>query len=277
MIAVVCLILVFTFQSSARLAAMYGLAVSVTMLATSLAFYVVATTVFMWPKRYVIPGMLPFLLIDTLFVTSGLPKFLDGAWVPIAVSALISFVCLTWLRGRRALARSLTADQEPVADFIAGRKAGPPAKPEYAVLLTGDPSGVPFVRLHHWMPEFLADKTVVLLNLLPAARPYIEQNKRVVFEELAPSLHVLKASFGYMEEPALRYVVRACQKLGVELDSENTTFFYSSPILVGSQTGGMRGWQRGLFTWLSHVSRSLVDDMEIPPDRRVGLGVEIQL
>ena len=275
MIAVVCLILVFTFQSSARLAAMYGLAVSVTMLATSLAFYVVATTVFKWPRRYVIPGMLPFVLIDVLFVTSGLPKFLDGAWVPLAVSAVISFVCLTWLRGRRALARALTVDQQPVAEFLVGRKATTDA--EYAVLLTGDPSGVPFVREHHWMPEFLADKTVVLLNLMPAARPYVEQNERVVFEKLAPSLHVLKASFGYMEEPSLRYIIRACEKLGVELDSKDTTFFYSSPILVGRETGGMRKWQRGLFTWLSHVSRSLVDDMEVPPDRRVGLGIEIQL
>jgi KUP system potassium uptake protein len=275
-IAIVCLILVFTFQSSARLAAMYGLAVSVTMLATSLAFYVVATTVFNWPKRYVIPGMLPFVLIDTLFVTSGLPKFLDGAWVPLAVSAAISFVCLTWLRGRRALSRALIADQQPVADFVAGRKE-PAANAEYAVLLTGDPNGVPFVREHHWMPEFLADKTVVLLNLLPAARPYVEQSKRVVFERIAPSLHVVKASFGYMEEPALRYIVRACAKLGVELDDKDTTFFYSSPILVGRQSGGMRNWQRGLFTWLSHVSRSLVDDMEIPPDQRVGLGIEIQL
>jgi KUP system potassium uptake protein len=215
-------------------------------------------------------------LIDTLFVTSGLPKFLDGAWVPIVISAVITFTCLTWLRGRRALAQALTIDQEPVADYLAKHKAAA-TNSEYAVLLTGDPNGVPFVREHHWMPEFLANKTVVLLNLLPAARPYVEQAHRVVVERPSPSLHVLKASFGYMEEPALRYIVRACEKLGVELNSESTTFFYSSPILVGRQTGGMRKWQRGLFSWLSRTSRSLVDDMEIPPDRRVGLGVEIQI
>ena len=184
LIAVVCLILVFTFRSSARLAAMYGLAVACTMLATTLAFFVVATTVFKWKKRFVIPGISLFVLIDTVFVTSGLPKFLDGAWVPIAVSAAIAFVSLTWLRGRRALARALTVDQQPVPEYLAEHKA--PATPTgCTVLLTSDPSGVPFVRHHEWMPAFLRDKMIVLLTLLPASRPYVEQIHRVTIEKVA--------------------------------------------------------------------------------------------
>jgi KUP system potassium uptake protein len=277
LVAVVCLILVFTFQSSARLAAMYGLAVSCTMLATSLAFYVVATTVFKWPKRYVIPGMAPFVLIDTLFVTSGLPKFLDGAWVPIIVAAAIAFVSLTWLRGRRALAAALAADQQPIPEFLADHEA-PAGATERTVLLTNDPGGVPFVRQHHWMPEFLDGKTVVLLTLLPAARPYVEQVRRVTIDEVAPCLYVVKASFGYMEEPSLRTIFRACDKLGfTSLNDDRTTFFYASPILVGRQTGGMHNWQRAVFSWLARTSRSLIDDMEVPPDRRVGIGIEIEI
>ncbi len=276
LIAVVCLILVFTFRSSERLAAMYGLAVACTMLATTLAFFVVATTVFKWKKRFVIPGISLFVLIDTLFVTSGLPKFLDGAWVPIAVSAAIAFVSLTWLRGRRALARALTVDQQPVTEYLGEhRETATPVG--CTVLLTSDPTGVPFVRHHEWMPAFLRDKMIVLLTLMPASRPYVEQTHRVTLEKIAPSLFVVKASFGYMEQPSVRYIFRACDKLGFDLDDERTTFFYSAPIIVGLQRGGMRGWQRGLFSWLARVSRPLVDDMEVPPDRRVGLGIEIQL
>jgi KUP system potassium uptake protein len=276
MIAIVCLILVFTFRSSARLAAMYGLAVACTMLATTLAFYVVATTVFRWKKVYVILGISLFALIDAVFVTSGLPKFLDGAWVPIAVSIVIAFVCLTWLRGRRRLASALAVDQQPVAEYLAENKA-PVTPTGSTVLLTGDPSGVPFVRRHEWMPAFLHDKKVVLLTLLPAARPYVEQARRVTLDTISPSLFVLKASFGYMEEPSIRYIFRACDKLGLDINDEHTTFFYSAPVIVGGAKGGMRNWQRGLFSWLSRVSRSLIDDMEVPPDRRIGLGVEIQL
>ncbi|HUN30120.1 MAG TPA: KUP/HAK/KT family potassium transporter [Alphaproteobacteria bacterium] len=276
LLAVVCLILVVTFRSSAHLAAAYGLAVACTMLATSVAFFVVATRVFHWRKRYVLPGISLFVLIDALFVLSGLPKFIDGAWVPLAVSALVAFVSLTWLKGRRSLARALAVDQMPIARFLAEHPR-PEAPVGQTVMLTNDPSGVPFVHNHRWMPAFLSDKKIVLLTLNPAARPYVEQVRRVAIEQLAPSLFVVKANFGYMEEPSLRHIFRACKKLDFMIDDEETTFFYSAPIIVGRPKEGMKRYQRALFAWLSRVSRSLVDDMEVPPDRRVGLGVEIQI
>ncbi len=277
LLAVVCLILVFTFQSSARLASAYGLAVACTMLATTLAFFVVATTVFKWRKRYVIPGISLFVLIDTLFVTSGLPKFLDGAWVPIAVSAGIAFVSLTWLKGRRALARALAADQQPVAQFIAQQQPPPDSTFGQAVLLTNDPSGIPFARSHPWLPRFLKHRKVVLLTLDPASRPYVEQVRRVAIEQLAPTLFVVRASFGYMEDPSIKYVLLACNKLDFMLDDDNTTFFFSAPAITGRAKDGMHQSQRVLFAFLSRVSRSLVDDLEIPPDRRVGVGVEVEI
>ena len=277
LLAVVCLILVFTFRSSARLASAYGLAVACTMLATSLAFFVVATTVFKWRKRYVIPAISLFVLIDTLFVTSGLPKFLDGACVPIAVSVVIAFVSLTWLKGRRTLARALAADQQPVAEFIAQLHPPSGAPIGQTVMLTNDPSGIPFVHGHPWLPHFLNDKRIVLLTLDPASRPYVEQTRRVTIEQLAPTLFVLRASFGYMEDPSIKYVLRACSKLDFKLDDEHTTFFFSAPAIIGRAKDGMHQSQRALFAWLSRVSRSLVDDLEIPPDRRVGIGVEVEI
>ena len=141
------------------------------MLATSLAFFVVATTVFKWRKRYVIPGISLFVLIDTIFVTSGLPKFLDGAWVPLAVSAVIAFVSLTWLKGRRTLARALAADQQPVAEFIAQLHPPSGATIGQTVMLTNDPSGIPFVHTHPWLPHFLNDRKIVLLTLDPRRGP----------------------------------------------------------------------------------------------------------
>ena len=104
LLALVCILLVVTFRSSDRLASAYGLAVACTMLATSITFYVVATTVLGWRKRFAVPLMAVFIAIDLLFVLAGLPKFMDGAWVPLAISGIIALVSLTWLAGRRALA-----------------------------------------------------------------------------------------------------------------------------------------------------------------------------
>ena len=277
LLAVVCLILVVTFRSSARLASAYGLAVACTMLATTLAFFVVATAVFKWPKRYVVPGISLFALIDTTFVLSGLPKFLDGAWIPLAVSGILAFISLTWLKGRRSLAHSLAADQQPVGEFIAQRRPRAGATAGQAVLLTNDPSGIPFVRSHPWLPHLLDDKKVVLLTLNPASRPYVEQARRVTIEQLAPELFVLRASFGYMEDPSIKYVLRACSKLDFNLDDEHTMFFFSAPAIIGRAKDGMHQSQRVLFAWLTRVSRSLVDDLEIPPDRRVGIGVRVEI
>lgn len=276
LIGIACLLLVFTFRSSARLASAYGLAVACTMLATTIAYYVVATNTFHWHRRFVVPAVGVFALIDTCFVIAGLPKFLDGAWVPLVVSALIGFISLTWLKGRRALARALAADQEPLAEFL-GKRDGKIVPISRVVVLTSDPTGVPFVRQHHWMPEMLSDKTLLLLTLTPAARPYIPQPQRVTIERLGSEVYVLKASFGYMEQPSLRYIQRACETHEFPLSDEMTTFFFSAPVIVPSERGGMRSWQRALFMWLSRVSRSLVDDLNLPADRRVGLGVEIQI
>jgi len=276
LLAVFCLLLVVTFRRSSALASAYGLAVACTMLATTIAYFVVTTQVFKWRKRYVLPVISLFVLVDATFVLSGLPKFLDGAWFPIAVSAVIAYVSLTWLRGRRALARALAADQQPVARFVAERKAI--AAPESrVVLLTSDPSGIPFVLQHRWMPAMLCNKTVVLLTLMPAARPYIERANRVRVEQLGPELYALRASFGYMEQPNFARIERACEMANFSLDDETTTFFYAAPVLRALEHGGMRRWQRALFTWLSAISRSLIDDIDVPAERRVALGIEIQI
>jgi KUP system potassium uptake protein len=275
-LAVVCLLLVITFRSSDRLASAYGLAVSCTMLATTISYCTIAITVFKWSKRAVLSGMAIFLAIDATFVLAGLPKFWDGAWVPIAISAAVATICLTWLRGRRALAFALAEDQVPIARYV--QQYDRPVRPKAnAILLTREPSGVPFVRRHPWMPSLLADKKIVLLMLSLAARPYVEESNRVTIETIDPTLVVVRAYFGYMEQPNIARVIYACNRMHVHLHDGDTAFFFSVPAIVRKARGGMRPWQRGLFAWLQAVSRPLIEDLEIPPAQRVGIGVEVPL
>ena len=117
-LAIVCIMLVVTFQSSARLASMFGLAVSATMLATDIVFFVVATRVLHAKLWVIVPFTAVFAALDATFFLAGLPKFMDGAWVPLVVAGIISIVAVTWLTGRRAVARALRASQEPVEAFL---------------------------------------------------------------------------------------------------------------------------------------------------------------
>lgn len=274
-LAIVCVTLVITFQSSARLAAMFGLAVSMTMLATDIVFYIVATRVLKWPRYAVIPLVALFGALDATFVAAGLPKFLDGAWVPLAIAAVFTTVGVTWLTGRRALAHALAAEQEPLRQFLA--EYPPLEKPPRGtvVILTGDPTGVPFVNNHRWLAELVTDEIIVLMTVSPVPRPYVEEEDRVQFDFASNRFVRIKASFGYMERPRITPILNACQAATLDLDNDNTSFIYAGPAIVAKPSGGLPYLQRRLFEVLMRLSRTLAEDLEVKASRRVELGVEV--
>ncbi len=273
-LAVVCVLLVVTFQSSARLAAMFGLAVSATMLATDIVFFVVATRVLHWKPIVIVPFTVAFAALDATFFLAGLPKFLDGAWVPLVVAGVIAVVAVTWLTGRRAVARGLAAGQEPVEQFIKDYGPQDTVPNGTIVFLTGDPTGVPFVKNHRWLGPLVADEQLVLLTVAPVPVPYVTEDDRVTIDRSSDRFVRVRASFGYMERPELAPILRACESDKFELDKETTSFVYANPLVVAAKQGGLPRWQRGLFAWLQHNSRSLATELEIPASRRVELSVE---
>lgn len=275
MLAIVCILLVITFRSSDRLAAMFGLAVSVTMLATDILFYVVARHALKWKRLPAIAAAGAFGLLDVVFVFAGLPKFLDGAWVPLAVSAVLVLVALTWLMGRRAVARELHGHREPVEKFL--RTHRPLAHPARGtvVLLSGDPAGVPFVASHHWLGRLMNDETIVLLTVISVPRPYVAAEERVTIERVSTRFIRIHATFGYMEVPRIATILRACELHELELDRDTTSFVYASPVIVERRRDGLPRWQRKLFELMQGLSRSLAVELEIKANRRIEVGVEV--
>ncbi len=273
-LAIVCVLLVVTFQSSARLASMFGLAVSATMLATDLVFIVVAMRVLRWNPFLVVPFTLAFGALDATFFIAGLPKFLDGAWVPLVVAGVIAILAVTWLTGRRAVAQGLAAGQEPVDQFVKQYGEMDTAPEGTIVFLTGDPTGVPFVRNHRWLGPLVADDQLVLLTIAPVPIPYVPPDQRVTIDRSSHRFVRIRANFGYMERPTLEPILRACEHGKFDLDKETTSFVYANPLVVAAPHGGLPRWQRELFTWLQNNSRSLATELEIPANRRIELSVE---
>ena len=277
LLAIVCILLVVTFQSSARLASMFGLAVSATMLATDIVFFVVATRVLRWKPIAVVPFTVFFAALDGTFFLAGLPKFLDGAWVPLVVAAAITTVAITWLAGRKAVARGLAAGQEPLDSFLQAQQNAGEVTDDTIVMFTGDPSGVPFVKNHHWLEPLIAERQLVLMTFAPVPVPYVSEDHRVTIDRSSPRFARVRAEFGYMERPRLEPIVQACEAENLGLQKSNTSFLYAQPIVVPAATGGFPRWQRGLFAWLQNNSRSLATELEIPVSQRVELSVEAQV
>ena len=273
-LAIVCIMLVVTFQSSARLASMFGLAVSATMLATDIVFFVVATRVLHAKLWVIVPFTAVFAALDATFFLAGLPKFMDGAWVPLVVAGIISIVAVTWLTGRRAVARALRASQEPVEAFLRTHGNLPQPPRGSIVLLTGDPTGVPFVDQHRWLEPLIADEQIILLTVVLAPRPYVAEDQRVSIDRISNRFVRVSAKFGYMENPRLKPILAVCEAERLDIDKVDTSFVFASPVIVRSDTGGLPAWQRHLFRWLQRNARTLATELEIPASRRVELGVE---
>jgi KUP system potassium uptake protein len=273
-LAIVCVLLVVTFQSSARLASMFGLAVSATMLATDIVFFVVATRVLHWKPVAILPFTAFFAVLDATFFAAGLPKFIDGAWVPLVIAGVISLVAVTWLTGRRAIARALQGSQEPVESFLRTHGTLPHAPAGTIVLLTGDPTGVPFVHHHRWLEPILAGEQIVLLTVVMAPKPYVEEDVRVSIDRISNRFVRVSAAFGYMENPRLKPILEACESERLDIDDPGTSFVFANPVVVRLEPGGLPHWQRALFRWLQRNARTLAAELDIPAGRRVELGVE---
>jgi KUP system potassium uptake protein len=272
-----CALLIVTFRSSDRLAAAYGLAVAVTMAATSIAFYLVVSRVRKWNPVLAVITLFGFLLVDGSFVLAGLPKFLDGGYVPFAISAAITTIALTWLEGRRCVAKSLHEQIEPVEQFLTETYDQPlPVASGTMVFLTGDPNGVPFMTKHRWLRMRAHHERIVLLTLVRAPGPYADPAKQVQIERLSDRLVRVTGMFGYMEAPRIAPILAACGAGGLKLDDSETSFFYADPKLIPVDHGMPRSL-RWLFGVLARNSRPLPDDLQIPADRRVEIGVEVKI
>jgi KUP system potassium uptake protein len=275
-LAIGCLILVFTFRSSDRLASAYGLAVSVTMLCTSIAFFHVITTTRKWPRPLAITLLVFFLIIDGTFVATGLPKFIDGGWVPIAISFVLTTIALTWLEGRRLLSSSIARQQTPFSELkehVEGLNVDPRGT---MVFFTPDLDGVPFIASHRWVANRAREERVVLMKFTRSTHPYLTEDDRLKIEWISPHLVRVEAQVGFMERISIEPILHACALHGLHLDDEDTSFIYSDPT-IGHAVNGLPKWQRALFEFLQRNARSLPDDLGIRPERRVELGLSVEL
>ncbi|MGP6156920.1 MAG: KUP/HAK/KT family potassium transporter [Vulcanimicrobiaceae bacterium] len=276
-LAVCSTLLVVAFRSSDQLAAAYGLAVAVTMLTTSLAYYAVVRRALRWRRAVALPLVALFLFVDGSFVLAGLPKFQDGGWLPIAISVTLTTIAFTWLEGRRRLLIALERDQTPVEDVIRHLVPSNGKPSATMVFLTPDPNGVPFLRHHLWIRDRAREERIVTLHLVPIRKPYLDAIERVRVERLAPRFVRVQARYGYMEPLRLEPILRACAAQGLQIKRDETSFFFYSNPKIEAAERGLPRWQRWLFKILQRNSRPLPDDLGIHAENRVELGVTVAI
>ncbi len=274
--------LVFGFQSSENLAAAYGIAVTGTMAITSYLFWRVARSHFHWKAWQAGLFLCVFITIDLTFFSANIHKITSGGWLPLAVGAGIFVVATTWWRGRIELQKAVGEATLPVELFLADLAETKLHRvPGTAVFMASNVSGIPQVLLHHVKHNKVLHKQVVLLSIETASMPFVPGNDAVTFEDLGQGFFRVLAVVGFMQEPK---VPRILQRAAALPDNEHlnynpgdTTYYLGRQTLLTSGKAKMWRSRKLLFSFLARNSRPPTAFFDLPPNRVVELGMQIEL
>ncbi|MGE0093407.1 MAG: potassium transporter Kup [Alphaproteobacteria bacterium] len=278
MLMVAVALLVIGFRSSDNLGAAYGIAVTGTMVTTTILACIVALHRWNWPTPVTFAVFGFFLAIDLVYFGANALKIAHGGWFPLLVAAATYIVISTWIRGRAILLDRLREESMDLDAFIASIKPGSPERIEgTAVYMARVGAGVPHALLHNLKHNRVMHERVVLLTVLPDDDPVVSNDERVEVEIHPKRIYRVKVRYGFKEEPDVPAALRLCARQGLEIDPQFTSFFVGRVTLVPSDRPRLPRWRRALFFSLTRNARSVTDFFHIPPNRVVEMGAQIAL
>ncbi len=279
MLMVATLALVVGFRSSSALAGAYGVAVSLTMIITTILAYVVARDLLGWSTLTATLVTLGFLVADVAFLSANLAKIADGGWFPLLIASVMFTVMTTWRRGRQILSARLHEDALPQEVFVKSLRARPPVRvPGTAVFMHRSEAIVPAALLHSLKHYKALHERVILLTILTDEVSHLGAEERMHFEELGEGIYRVTGRYGYMEEPDVpALVARVAEEYGVKAPEMDTTFFLGrETLIVTERPSGMAMWRERLFAWMTRNAESASRYFRLPPNRVVELGAQIE-
>jgi KUP system potassium uptake protein len=270
--------LVLGFQKSTNLAAAYGVAVTTTMVITTLLAYVVARRLWNWSFAAVAPVAAFFLLIEGSFFGANIIKVPDGGWFPLLIGLLVYTLMATWKKGRAILAERLREGALPFEQFVETvRPDSPPRVPGTAVFMARDPNATPTALLHNLKHNKVLHSRVILLTLQNEEVPHVRPEERLEIQDMGKEFYRVIAHYGFMEDPRVPDVLERLREKGLQLDIMSTTFFLSRETLIPSRRPGMALWRESLFSVMSRNAQRPTDFFRIPVNRVVELGMQVKL
>ncbi|MDQ1525201.1 MAG: system potassium uptake protein, partial [Pyrinomonadaceae bacterium] len=273
-----CIVIVVGFGSSSNLAAAYGVAVTSTMVITTILLCVVAREKWDWsvPLAFGLSGF--FLIIDLAFFGANVIKIPAGGWFPLVVGALIFLLMTTWKKGRRILAARLLSRGHPIEEFLRDIAKHPPVRvPGTAVFMNGTAAGTPPALMHNLAHNKVLHERVVLLTVKTKQTPHVAPEDRVKFESLGHNFYRLIFNYGFMEDPDIPKVLENLEPPAPAFDPLETTYFLGRETVIAGKHPGMMIWREKLFAVMSRNASSATAYFCLPPNRVVELGAQVEI
>jgi KUP system potassium uptake protein len=272
------LIVVTSFRSSDNLAAAYGIAVTMTMLATTILTFFVVRHGWRYPAWLAWGATGFFLALDTLLVAACSVKFVDGGWFPIVLGAAVFTVMATWKNGRERLIEHLRGDGLELKPFVENvLQHGVQRVPGTAVFLVANPDIVPQALMHNLKHNKVLHERVVILSVVFHDVPWIPFGERVQVEPLVRDAWKVRVNYGFMNQPDIPAALALCKPFGLDINLFETSYFLSRETVVGTPRGRMARWREQLFETLSRNAGAAVDFFRIPTNSVIELGTRVQI
>jgi KUP system potassium uptake protein len=270
--------LVLGFQSSSNLASAYGVAVTTTMVITTILLAFVERELWGWRLATASVFTLFFISIDLAFFGANLLKIAHGGWFPLVVAALLYATMTTWQYGRQLLSERQRLINMPFDAFLADIREHPPTRvPGTAVFMTGSPDGVPIALRHNLRHNKVLHERILLLTVVTEDIPRVPADERVEIQDLEAGFFRVTAKFGFMQDPNALEVLGRVRASGLAIDPSEVTFFLGRETLLPSSRGKMSLWRYRLFAFMSRNARHATNFFHIPTDRVVEIGMQIDI
>jgi KUP system potassium uptake protein len=270
--------LVLGFRSSSNLAAAYGVAVTSTMVITTLLLFLVARRLWGWSllATSALTGL--FLVVDLAFFAANIVKVPHGGWFPLVIGAGIYTLMATWKRGREILRSRLQAQAIPLRMVLEDTAADPPHRvPGTAVYMVGTPDATPPALVHNLAHNKVLHEQVIFLTVLTQEIPYVERSERIEMETVGPGFYAVKVRYGFMQDPSIPRVLKQLGEHGLEVALHATTYFLGRETILPTKLPRMARWRELLFAFMSRNALRPTAFFRIPPDQVFEVGVQVEI
>lgn len=272
------ILLVLGFESSSALASAYGVAVTGTMLCTTVLVSVVIVRLWKWPLALAIPLLGSFLIVDLLFFAANVPKIVQGGAFPVLAGAVLFILMTTWKRGKQLLVERLDESSLPLPIFIGSIRVQPPFRAQgTAVFLTARQDAVPHALLHNMLHNQVLHEQIVLLTVLSEDTPRVPAQRRVEVEAYGEGFYRVILHYGFMDEPDVPSALALCQLEDLDFTPMRTTYFLSRETVIPSRLPGMARWREGLFAFMLKNANGNLRFFRLPLNRVIELGTQVEM
>ncbi|WP_371128527.1 potassium transporter Kup [Pseudomonas sp. NFACC13-1] len=271
-------LLVLGFESSGALASAYGVAVTGTMLMTTVLVSAVILLLWKWPPLLAVPVLLGFLLVDGLYFAANVPKIIQGGAFPVIAGIALFVLMTTWKRGKQLLVERLDEGALPLPIFISSIRVQPPHRVQgTAVFLTARSDAVPHALLHNLLHNQVLHEQVVLLTVVYEDIPRVPPQRRFEVDAYGEGFFRVILHFGFTDEPDVPQALKLCHLDDLDFSPMRTTYFLSRETVIASKLEGMARWREILFAFMLKNANGNLRFFNLPLNRVIELGTQVEM